>query len=209
MYQYPFSFRFFSHIYYHRILDRVLSAIQYSPTGQSYHKPQCRYANPNPKSIPPTLHLSPLITINFSKSNTGDSNPKFVKDHTLKATKYTYLIPLLFPCSYAQNTLNSISPFPIVLPTSSLYFSVNANYLIPHLKYYYPQNAFFQPVPISDINVYSISLLYFLRLFYLYVYSLGSSPGIVHRGLGFVVFNSLHPDSTDFTVHFGHPINIF
>ena len=42
------SLWFFSHIDYHRILGRVPCAIQQVPVGQSFHIPQCAYANPKP-----------------------------------------------------------------------------------------------------------------------------------------------------------------
>ena len=48
IYTYPFYFRFFSHIGYHRILGRVLCAIQQVPVGQTFHIPQCEYASPKP-----------------------------------------------------------------------------------------------------------------------------------------------------------------
>lgn len=53
MYKPPFSFRFFSQIDDHRILDRVTCAKQQVPTDQSLHIPQCAYAKPEPLSIPP------------------------------------------------------------------------------------------------------------------------------------------------------------
>ena len=64
------SLRIFSHIDYHRTLGSVLCAIQQVPFGQSFHIPHCAYANPKPpvhtSHSPP--HLSPLVTISFSKS---------------------------------------------------------------------------------------------------------------------------------------------
>ena len=57
-FSYPFPFRFFSHIDYHRLLDRALCAAQQVPVGQSFHRPQCAYANPKPPvnpSHPPKL----------------------------------------------------------------------------------------------------------------------------------------------------------
>ena len=53
-YTHPFSFRFFSHIDYHRILGRILCAIQQIPVGQSFNKPQCAHTNPKPP-----VYLSP------------------------------------------------------------------------------------------------------------------------------------------------------
>ena len=53
------SFRFFSHANYHRIWGRVPCAIQQVPVGQSFHAPQCAYANPKPPvhpSAPPGNH---------------------------------------------------------------------------------------------------------------------------------------------------------
>ena len=52
----PFFFRF-SHIDYHRILDRVPCAIQQVPIGKSFHIPQYVYASPKPLSIPPCWAL--------------------------------------------------------------------------------------------------------------------------------------------------------
>ena len=43
----------FSHINYHKILGRVLCAIQQVLIGQSFHKPQCTYASPKPL-VPPS-----------------------------------------------------------------------------------------------------------------------------------------------------------
>ena len=48
MYMQPYFFIFFSHVNYHRILDTVPCTIQHIPTDQSFHKPQCAYANPKP-----------------------------------------------------------------------------------------------------------------------------------------------------------------
>ena len=44
---------FFSHIDRHRILGRVLCAMQQVPISQSFHIPRCAYANPRPP-----VHLS-------------------------------------------------------------------------------------------------------------------------------------------------------
>ena len=63
MYTYPFSFRFFSHIDYHRILGRVPCVIRRVSIGQSFHIPQCAYANPQPP-----VHPSPS-PVSFSKNN--------------------------------------------------------------------------------------------------------------------------------------------
>ena len=52
LYAYPFSFRFFSHIDPHRILERVLCAVQQVPVDQSFPIPQMPI--PNPQTIPPT-----------------------------------------------------------------------------------------------------------------------------------------------------------
>ena len=68
MYTHLFSFRFFSHIDYHRILGSVLCALQQVPGGQSFHIPQCADASPKAliHSTPPTsLHLSPVVTTVF------------------------------------------------------------------------------------------------------------------------------------------------
>ena len=46
MYTDPFSFRFYSHVDYHRILCRVPCATQQVPIGQSFHLPQCAYTYP-------------------------------------------------------------------------------------------------------------------------------------------------------------------
>ena len=66
IYRYPFSFRFFSLIDYHRILGRVLCAIQHVLIGQSFHIPQCAYTNPKPTAHPSLFHLYPLVIITFS-----------------------------------------------------------------------------------------------------------------------------------------------
>ena len=50
----PFFFRFFSHTDYHRMLGRVLCAIQQVFVGQSLHIPQWAYASSNP-----LIHPSP------------------------------------------------------------------------------------------------------------------------------------------------------
>ena len=68
MYTHPFSFRFFPHIDYHRISGRILCARQQVPTGQSFHRPQCAYVSSDPQCFPPSPHLSPLVTLRFSKS---------------------------------------------------------------------------------------------------------------------------------------------
>ena len=57
-----FSFRFFSHIDYHRILGRVLCAIQQVPIDPLLYMPQCAYASPNP-----LVHLSPHPPVLFGK----------------------------------------------------------------------------------------------------------------------------------------------
>ena len=62
MYTHPFSFRFFFHIDYHKILSRVLCDIQQVPTGQSFYETQCAYASPKPQSIP-----SPSPPVPFGK----------------------------------------------------------------------------------------------------------------------------------------------
>ena len=59
IYTHPFSFGFFSHIDYHRILSRVLCAIQQVPIGQSLHIPQWAYVNPKPW-VHPSSTTSPL-----------------------------------------------------------------------------------------------------------------------------------------------------
>ena len=62
-------FSFILHIDYHRILGRVLCAIQQVPIVQSFHVAQYAYTNPKPIVHPhpyPT-HLSPLVTIRFFK----------------------------------------------------------------------------------------------------------------------------------------------
>ena len=59
-----FSFRFFSHIDYHSILNRVSWTVQQVPVGQSFHIPQCVYANPKPPVHPP--HLQPVPFANHS-----------------------------------------------------------------------------------------------------------------------------------------------
>ena len=51
MYTHPFSFRSLSYMYYHRILGRVLSAIQQVPFGQTFHIPQCAYGSPKEQCI--------------------------------------------------------------------------------------------------------------------------------------------------------------
>ena len=51
-YTHPLSFRFFSHINHHRLLDRVPCAVQQVPIGQSLHIPQCADANPKPPVCP-------------------------------------------------------------------------------------------------------------------------------------------------------------
>ena len=48
MYTQPFFFQFFSQIDHHRTLGGVLCAIQQVSIGQSFHMPQCAYANPKP-----------------------------------------------------------------------------------------------------------------------------------------------------------------
>ena len=68
-YTYPFPFRFFSHIYYHRILGRVLCAIQQVPVDQSFHVLQCAYARVKPLIHPSPTCLFTLETLSmFSKS---------------------------------------------------------------------------------------------------------------------------------------------
>ena len=42
-YTHPFSFMFFSHIDYYRILGRIPQAMQHIPVGQSFQLPQCAY----------------------------------------------------------------------------------------------------------------------------------------------------------------------
>ena len=54
------SLRFFPHIDYHRTLGRVLCAVQQVPNGQSFHIPQCAYANPKPPIQPSQLPTCPL-----------------------------------------------------------------------------------------------------------------------------------------------------
>ena len=51
-------FRFFFHTDYHRILGRVLCAIQQVPVGHSFHIPQCAHAYPKPPVHP--SHPSPV-----------------------------------------------------------------------------------------------------------------------------------------------------
>ena len=58
MFTHPLSFRFFSHIYYHRILVRVLCTLWQVPTGQSFHRPPWAQASPNT----PSQSLPPLLT---------------------------------------------------------------------------------------------------------------------------------------------------
>ena len=53
MYIHQFSFRLFSHTDYHRILERVLCAMQQVRTGLSLHILQCAYANTKPPVHPP------------------------------------------------------------------------------------------------------------------------------------------------------------
>ena len=51
----PFSFRFFSHTDDHGVLGSVLRAVQQSPVGPSFHRPQPACASPKPSpSLPPT-----------------------------------------------------------------------------------------------------------------------------------------------------------
>lgn len=90
MYTHLFSFRFFFHIDYHKILGRVLCVIQLVPIGQSFI-PQRAYANlkfPVHSSSP---DLSPLVTINFSKPL---SRYLFCKHHCI-------LVPLCFLHMYS------------------------------------------------------------------------------------------------------------
>ena len=54
--------------YYHRILGKVLCAMQQVPVGQSFHIPQCAYANPKAPFHP---CLSPSVPF---------SNQRFFKD---------------------------------------------------------------------------------------------------------------------------------
>ena len=53
IYTHPCFFRFFSHIDYHRILNRVPYALQQVPIGQSFINCRVRVPVPNPQSIPP------------------------------------------------------------------------------------------------------------------------------------------------------------
>ena len=64
MYTYIFYFRFFSHIDYYRILDRVLYAVTQVPSGQSFYTSQCTYANPKPP-----LHSSTPQSVHFGNHN--------------------------------------------------------------------------------------------------------------------------------------------
>uniref|UniRef100_A0A8D0W2N1 EXS domain-containing protein n=1 Tax=Sus scrofa TaxID=9823 RepID=A0A8D0W2N1_PIG len=69
------TIRLFFHVDYHRILGRVPCAIQQVLVGQSFHIPQCAYANPNPQ-------VHPLVTISFSKSNLNFTGfRKILKKH--------------------------------------------------------------------------------------------------------------------------------
>ena len=56
VYTHPLSFRFFSRIGHHRSSGRVPWAIQHIPVGQSFHIPQCAYANPKPPVHPSPTH---------------------------------------------------------------------------------------------------------------------------------------------------------
>jgi len=64
IYTYPFSFRFCSHID-HRILGRVLCALQQVPIGQSFHIPQCAY--PSPKPLVHSSHPPPPVSLGNHK----------------------------------------------------------------------------------------------------------------------------------------------
>ena len=68
-YTHPFSFKFFSHIYYHRISGRVLCAIQQVPIGQPFKNTSvciCQPQIPSP-SLPP--HPQPHDTIYETLTN--------------------------------------------------------------------------------------------------------------------------------------------
>ena len=62
-------FQILSRIDDHRILGRVLCAIQQVPIDQSFHRPQGADANPKPP-VHPSPDLSPTLTMNFSVCGT-------------------------------------------------------------------------------------------------------------------------------------------
>ena len=66
IYTHPLFFRFFSHIDYHRILDRVPCAIQQVPIGQSFHIPQFVCTNPTPP-VCPSPHPPPPVPFGNGK----------------------------------------------------------------------------------------------------------------------------------------------
>ena len=76
-YEYTHSLSNFSHIDYHRIVDRVLCAIHQVPIGQSFYIPHCAYASywnwarfcsdfPGTVPSPPPCVLCLLFVENFS-----------------------------------------------------------------------------------------------------------------------------------------------
>ena len=96
--------RFFSHIDYHRVLGRVLCAIQQVCIGQSFHISQCAYANPKPP-VHPSYTYEPWITISFSKSMVCFySANKFIC-----ILFFFFLIPHISDISVFKTSLNSLT----------------------------------------------------------------------------------------------------
>ena len=113
------SFIFFSHLDYHRILGRVLCAIQQILVGQSFHVPQHAYAIPNPPSpFLPSPHMSPCVTISFSKSVSILQISSFIYIFFFLESTYGWYHIIIFHC---------LTPLKVIVSRS---IHVSANYII-------------------------------------------------------------------------------
>ena len=80
MYTHTFSLGFFSHLDDHRLLGRVLCAIQQVPIGQWFHIPPCASASPKPP-VHPDPDPTPPVPFGYHK---------FFKVNLKKGYKWTF-----------------------------------------------------------------------------------------------------------------------
>ena len=99
-------FRFFSHIDYHRIMDRVLCAIQQVPASQSFAIPQCPCVDPK---LP--VHRAPHPPVLFD-------NHKFFKvsESVLQLSSYPFL-DSTYKCYHMM--LHSLTSLSVIISRST------------------------------------------------------------------------------------------
>ena len=124
MYIHPFSFKFFSHIDYNRILDRVLCATQQVPVGRLFH--MLKWEN---KALEFytfsefSIHWGRLIFLQVSKSNPATQNLITLEDSIYVSFFHNISLQL----ELVSNS--SVIPKYNIYPPTSFY-----KYLFKHLS---------------------------------------------------------------------------